>query len=163
MQPQPSPDFVPELSPAEFCAPRELEHPLIPLQEVEAAQLVWVQPTALRPAYELWAEERVVATLRYRGIFHTEALAASADGVWTFRPAGTSGRDVEVYAGTVQAAKLESRSDVGGALTVGKGRTFLWQKTALWGNSWAFFGIHGKPLVTIAPPSVVDGFRSSRR
>ena len=100
------------LQPDTFQPPREVEHPLVPLAEVRADTLMWVQPQLMQPAYELWAAEEVVATLRYRGRFGGDALAASADGLWRFvRDAGGDGRvylfDPERACGTLEREALD--------------------------------------------------------
>ncbi len=81
----------------DYVAPRELEHGLTPLSATNARKLVWLQPSILRPAYELWAGECVVGTLRYRGMTQREALGAAADGLWRFEEQEESGQGILIY------------------------------------------------------------------
>lgn len=117
----------------------------MPLSAVDVGTLVWVQPMPMRPAYELWAGESVVATLRYRGLQRREALACAAEGVWTF--------DVEDPEPTIHLHQRDRRvgafSPEAGRLRLESGETFLWRPPAP-GRAAAFSLRDGRTLVTFA-------------
>ena len=50
--------------------------------------LKWVQPKMLTEAYELRSEDKLIATLAFRGMAGTFATAESGDGSWTFKRVG---------------------------------------------------------------------------
>lgn len=129
-----------------YYAPRELEHPLQTIRAVEARTLVWIQPQPLCPAYELWAGEEVVATLRYRSTFQSGALGAAADGVWKIEEvAGASG--VRLYQGERIAGTFLHRDAYNGLLSLEDGRTFLWVRRGVLQHDWAFMTDAGQVLL----------------
>lgn len=129
---------------SDFVAPREVEHPVLPLTEASARPLMWVQPQPMRPAYELWAGESVVATLRYRGLQRREALGCAAEGIWTIQAdeleptihISTVGRDV----GRFDTARR--------VLWLPGGERYVWAGPLSESGPAAFRAADGLPVVT---------------
>lgn len=61
---------------------------LRPISAVLAGKLEWVQPKTMQRKYELRAADGLVATLEYKSAFGSLAVAASSDGIWTFKRVG---------------------------------------------------------------------------
>lgn len=59
-----------------------------PLLEFVNRDLEWSQPNALKREYELRAGDEIAATLRFRSAFGSLAVAACADGSWSFKRVG---------------------------------------------------------------------------
>ncbi len=132
--------------PREYESPRELEHPLHPIQTEENGTLVWIQPRLMRPAYELWSKDKVIATLRYRGLFYPEALAVSSDGLWTIER--TDGSNPLVYirrTGRI-VGTFSNHDHLGGILKLNSERIFLWVRQSIWTHEWAFLSENGSVL-----------------
>lgn len=141
------------LPPDAYHAPREIEHPLFSFGDVEAETLVWIQPQWMRPAYELWAEERVVATLRFKGLSSSPALAASAEGLWMFERHALLDV-VEIQQSGKHIATLSERDAVSYTLEYENGgRSFVWTREGLFGRRWAFVDAIGNPLLFFVPES----------
>lgn len=130
----------------DFIAPRELEHPILPLADAPARPLVWVQPMPMRPAYELWAGETVVATLRYRGLERREALGCAAEGVWTLE-ADPLEPTVRITARGRDVGHFDTARRV---LRLGGGERFVWCEPAENGGSAVFRAPGGAPVATFA-------------
>lgn len=131
----------------EFQAPRELEHPLLPIDEVETDTLVWIQPQLMRPAYELWGGEQVVATLRYKSLLRPEALAAAADGLWLFDQTGVAPPRVRIRQGERIVGTYVQTEDDGGRLMLQSGQTYRWLQLGMWNRTWCFANEAGTPLL----------------
>jgi hypothetical protein len=134
----------------QFHAPRELEHPLFSLTDVSAETLVWIQPQWMRPAYELWAGDRVVATLRFRSLYRSQALAASAEGLWTFERDNLSDSTV-IRQGQKLVATLEEQDAISSVLKHVNGSAYVWVRDGIFGKRWAFVNVIGKPVLYFAP------------
>lgn len=114
----------------------------MPLSEASARPLVWVQPMPMRPAYELWAGETVVATLRYRGLQRREALGCAAEGVWTL-----DADDVEAVVSLRAHDRAAGRFDVeAGVLRLTDGDAYRWRPAA-GPTPAAFTTLAGAPVV----------------
>ncbi|HET6569830.1 MAG TPA: hypothetical protein VFG50_17830 [Rhodothermales bacterium] len=137
-------------APDEFHAPRELEHPLVPLAEARAGVLVWIQPHWMRPAYELWAGDRVVATLRFKGLTCSDALAASAEGLWSFRREKID-ETVTIRQLGKEYAVLQERDAISSVLECANGSAYVWVREGLWSPRWRFVSILGKPILHFEP------------
>ncbi|GEM_PF-3115529 len=138
------------LPPDAFHAPRELEHPLFSFDDVSAETLVWIQPQWMRPAYELWAGVRVIATLRFKSLCCSTALAASAEGLWTFE------RDVlqdtvEIRQHGKSIAMLQERDAISYTLEYANGGTCTWMREGMFGHRWAFIDATDTPLLYFMP------------
>lgn len=89
--------------------------------------LQWVQPHAFVRAYDLRAGESVVATLRFRNCFSSQATGLSTDGCWTFKRTGFLTTHVTVRAcGTGQdVARFRKKAwSSGGTLELPDGRAY---------------------------------------
>jgi hypothetical protein len=136
----------------QFHAPRELEHPLFSLTDVSAETLVWIQPQWMCPAYELWAENRVIATLRFKGLYRSQALAATAEGLWTFERGGFDD-SIAIRQGEKLVATLNERDAISSVLEYENGSIYVWIRDGMFGKRWAFVNVIGNPLLVFAPES----------
>lgn len=150
MEGKPLPRFR-KTKPLEYQVPRELEHPLNSIRDVETQVLVWVQPHLLRAAYELWGDDRVFATLRYKSFAHRRALAASNDGVWTIEDMGQHFGGVRLTQLNRPVGRLERREDTVDVLTLDSGKTFLWARKHAWRNENSFLDLNGREIIQFIP------------
>jgi len=134
-----------------YAGPREVEYPLVPLRSVETNVLVWIQPRLMHPAYELWAGERVVATLRFKDLARRRGLAAGSDGVWTIDDDARVDEVLVVRSGTEPETIFHPGPSVGGLLIVREERQFLWEACDLWQREWVFLDERKHPVLWFEP------------
>jgi len=113
----------------------------------------WRQPSPLRQEYEMVVSDEVVATLRWKKLGGTTAIARAPEGTWTFKSAGfltprvtirlpNSDYDFGTFrTGASGAGTLESLGD----------QKFQWRCVNFMQNAWAFFDDEGNKLVQIRP------------
>jgi len=113
--------------------------------------LTWVQPRALRAEYQLIADGKALASLRWKKAFGSLATAEAADGRWTFKRVGFLRPRVTVRAeGSVaDVAVLEPGT---GVLQFSDGHRYHWVNTSSWGGEWAFASEDGTVLVRFLFP-----------
>jgi hypothetical protein len=139
------------LIPAEYEAPRELEHPLHSIKDVTESTLVWIQPNLMRPAYELWAAERVLATLRFKKFFYDQALAASAEGLWTFERSTINPDEIVVKQHGRHYASINPKDHSVSLLTLSNGCVYIWMADKTADSRWIFLNVLGKPVLQFVP------------
>ena len=106
--------------------------------------LTWVKPRALRAEYQLIADGKALASLRWEKALGSLARAEAADGRWTFKRVGFLRPRVTVRAeGSVaDVAMLEPGT---GILQFSDGHTYHWVYHQLpgWGVGVCLGGWHG--------------------
>lgn len=117
-----------------------------PIGEVAAHELVWVRTGARTRAYELRAQDDVVATLRWQK--GAVAEAATADGRWTFKRQGFWHPRVTVRAlgSETDLAVFRASWTGSGILELPAERTFRWSAVNFWRSQWAWHDVGGQPL-----------------
>ena len=123
------------------------------IRELSGQPLRWAQPGAFTREYELRAGDEVLATLRWQKTFGSLALAAAADGTWTFKRSGFLSPQVTVRLPGSEAdvAVLRPGWRGEGALELSAGRRYPWRNTSFWRSEWAFADVAGEPLVQFKP------------
>ncbi len=139
--------------------------------EPHSRTLTWIQLSRLRPEFQLFSNDVPVATLRWEtwttALGFGDALAESAEGVWTFIP-NTKGLlhgrvNVRSSLGTVTVRSLGSESEVAritvkttgdGLVEFSDGRAFQWNSTrGFWhpfrDYEWELTNLEGGRLVKI--------------
>lgn len=132
------------------------------LLETGRHELVWTQPRARTPAYELYAGEDLVATLHWRGSL---AEACTAGCQWTFERGGLWHPHVTVRAAGSDAdlATFTARWTGTGTLECGGGRCFQWRAQDVWHTHWAWQDAEGTTLMRIgAQAKSEQGGRASK-
>ena len=127
--------------------PREVEHPLTPLGDLDVVRLAWIQPQMMHPAYELWGGEKVVATLRFRDINRRTALAASTDAVYTLTGSAAEAEDFTMEAGGGVIAEYRRGLHKDGALFIGEEQAFAWIPRSHWDRVFAFADQRGQEVM----------------
>ena len=124
-----------------------------PMDQVVARGLTWVQPRALRNEYQLIADGKTLASLRWEKAFGSLATAEAADGRWTFKRVGFLRPRVTVRAEGSEAdvATLEPGWMGSGVLQFSDGHRYRWANTSFWGGEWAFASEAGTVLVRFLP------------
>jgi hypothetical protein len=133
-----------------------------PIPETGLHELVWTQPRAGTPAYELYAGEDQVATLRWQQGSTAEACAAG--GQWTFERGGGWHPHVTVRVAGSDAdlATFTTHWTGTGTLECAGGHRFQWRAEDIWRRHWAWQDDDGTPLLRIgAPPKTERGGRTS--
>jgi hypothetical protein len=120
------------------------------IRTADGGELVWQQPQALRQEYELRAGDDILATVRWQKHAGTLALAATADGRWTFKRQGfwrprvtarAAGSDVDI-------ATFEAAWNGGGTLALEDAEYVRWAAGNFWQSQWAWLDADGAPLVS---------------
>lgn len=137
----------------EFVPPRELEHPLFPITETGTKIMMWTQEQPMRPAYELWAGEFVVATLRYRGIAKDGALGASTDGLWSIVESPGASNTISILERGQVYGTLRTSGGLTDTLVLSNKRKFHWVLRDLWRKDRAFVDHKGQILLVCKPES----------
>jgi hypothetical protein len=124
-----------------------------PVEQDVARALTWVQPSALRNEYQLIADDKALASLRWEKAFGSLATAEAADGRWTFKRAGYLRPRVTVRAEGSEAdvATLEPGWTGSGVLQLSDGLRYRWANTSFWSGEWAFVSEAGTVLVRFLP------------
>jgi hypothetical protein len=117
------------------------------IDQVTSRDLVWVRPSSKARAYELRAQEDVIATLRWQKGTLAEATAADGDH-WTFKRAGFWHPRVTVRAAgsEVDLAVFRASWTGSGVLELPPGRAFHWSAVNFWRSRWAWHDADGQPL-----------------
>ncbi len=115
--------------------------------------LYWVQPGALRDAYELRSRDKNVATLTFKSVWGTMATAQTAASSWTFKRVGFLNARVTVREAGKEAdlAVYWPRFWGDGWLDFPGGRRYRWQSTNFWKTHWALSNAAGEQLFTLRP------------
>jgi hypothetical protein len=120
-----------------------------PIPETGLHELVWTQPRARTPTYELYAGEAHVATLLRRRGSLAEARAAGCE--WTFERGGFWHPRITVHvAGSgAEVATFTTRWNGTGTLECAEGRRFHWGAADVWHTQWAWQDEGGSTLMHI--------------
>jgi hypothetical protein len=112
-------------------------------------EVVWVQPSASRQNFELYAGENLLAQLDFRSAWGTLATAKTADGTWTFKRQGFLNPRI-----TVREENSEEDLGIyiprfwgGGRLVMKSGQEVVWRSLNFWNTAWAFQTTQEEPLL----------------
>ena len=129
-------DCVTTSPPVPANTPRHLARGAPPFESISIARgapepLIWMRPKPLHPLDELRCGRRVIATLRYHGLFGTRATGEAENGRWTFEREGLRHHQIAIRAasaesvvGTVELPRLIVSSDA--VVHLSQGRSFRW-------------------------------------
>ena len=97
--------------------------------------------------------EEVVATLRWKKIGGTTAIARAPEGTWTFKAAGFLSPRVTVRLpnSDYDFGTFRASSNGSGTLESLGDQKFQWRYVNFMQNAWAFFDDEGNKLVQIRP------------
>src|SRR5438445_8993602 len=121
------------------------------IRECANQSLKWTQPSAFQREYELRAGDDLLATLRWQKTFGSLAVAASADGTWTFKRSGFLSPKVivRVPGSESDVAVLQPSWRGEGMLQGPEGRRYQWLNTSFWCSEWAFANEASDPRVRL--------------
>jgi hypothetical protein len=110
------------------------------IREMEAQELIWIQPRKHKRDFELRAGEEILATLRWDKQRRQIAAGEAADGRWTFRRPGFLHQHVEARLSEVdlEVARFQPLLRGGGTLEFPDGRRFGLRPTSFWNAEWAW-------------------------
>ena len=122
------------------------------IRDLAGQSATWRQPSPLRQEFEMVVNDDVIATLRWKRIGGTTAIARAPEGTWTFKAAGfvhprvtirlpNSDYDFGTFRINSSGGVLESLGD----------QKFPWRCVNFMQNAWAFFDDEGNKLVQIRP------------
>ena len=120
------------------------------LIELIGQNVKWQQPRIMKMEYELRADDRVVANLRFRSAFSSFATAECADGTWTFKRIGLWHPKVTIHSrgeNTNLAIFVNNSWSGGGTLELSDERKYP-AKTNFWASQLEFQTEMGEPLVS---------------
>jgi len=112
-------------------------------------ELEWRQPHASKRQFELVAGDERIATLEFRSMFGSLAIAESADGVWTFKRVGFFQPSVTIRTAASEAeiAVFRNRTwSAGGTLELPDGRRYP-ANTNFWMSTYEFKNENSEMLV----------------
>lgn len=123
------------------------------ISEANCRELKWIQPRAMKRAYELQSGKDILGRLQLETISGSLAKAESADGRWTFKRTGFFSPQI-----TIRALGSDSNLAVfspnwkgGGLLTFSDGTRLQWESDGFWRSRWAFALETGERLVEFEP------------
>ncbi|HEX7070398.1 MAG TPA: hypothetical protein VF190_06320 [Rhodothermales bacterium] len=101
----------------------------------------------MHPAYELWGNESVVATLRFRDLQRREALAASANGIWMVSASEREEGAVHFDSPGGSIAEYRLAPQGAGSLLLRGSRPLVWLRKSLWTSLFSFVDIAGNEFM----------------
>jgi hypothetical protein len=134
-----------------------------PIPTTGTQELVWTQPRAGTPAYELYAGGNLVATLHWQRGSLAEARAAGCH--WTFKRVGFWRPRVTVrLAGSdANLATFTAHWTGTGTLECEGEHRFVWSAENVWHTVWAWQNTDESPLMRIdGRPKTEQGGRASK-
>jgi hypothetical protein len=124
------------------------------LHEYPNLQLTWKQSGCFQRAYELRAGEETLAAVRWEGMFSSQVMVETADGLWLFKRESFWGNQMAAYQlganGTsqqMQVATFKRNWGGKGTLILADGRQFQWKHTRIWGDEWSWLDDNDLQLV----------------
>lgn len=123
------------------------------IRDLAGQNAVWRQPSPLRQEYEMAINDEVVATLRWKKIGGTAAIARAPEGTWTFKSAGYLYPRVTIRLpnSDYDFATFRAGGNGWGMLESLGEQRFQWRCVNFMQNAWAFFDDEGNKLVQIRP------------
>jgi hypothetical protein len=130
----------------------------------------WMQPETLRRRFELRSANQQIATLEFRKVLGSLAVATSASGQWTFKRTG-------FFKPRITVRKADEESDLAvfhpnwlctsGALLFADGRAFNWRVANFWVTQFAWVDRTGRASITyqsgVEDKSLGDLFKNQAR
>jgi len=134
---------------------------MLSLPLLSSAPLEWVQPKTFQNRYELRSGENLAATLEFPKAFGSLAIAAAADGRWTFKRVG--------FFSTRITIRVEGQEDelavyhpkwtgTEGKLQFSSGEIYTWKVANFWATQ--FVWLAGDQQLVLFRPGVEDSSMS---
>jgi hypothetical protein len=110
------------------------------IREMLHEELAWEQPRKHKRAYELRADDEMVARLRWEHHHSQVAAGEAAEGCWTFKRQGFLHQRVEARQSesALEIARFQPHWRGGGTLEFPDGRLFGLCQTSFWNVEWAW-------------------------
>ena len=123
------------------------------IRDLAGQTVIWRQPSPLRQEYEMSLNDDVVATLRWKKVGGTTAIARAPEGTWTFKTAGYLSPRVTIRLpnSDYDFGTFRSGSNGAGQLESLGEQRFDWRCVNFMQNAWAFFDNEGNKLLQIRP------------
>jgi hypothetical protein len=123
------------------------------IRDLAGQSATWRQPSPLRQEFEMAVGDEVVATLRWKKIGGTTAIARAPEGTWTFKAAGYLSPRVTIRLpnSDYDFGTFRANSNGSGLLESLGDQRFPWRCVNFLQNAWAFFDDEGNSLVQIRP------------
>jgi len=120
-----------------------------PISEFSGNKAEWIQPETSKRFFELQSGKTILATLSFRSMWGTLALAETADGNWTFKRVGFLNPRVTIrMADQPQDLAIYTPKFWGdGILSFQDGTSLSWKPINFWRTAWCFFDTNDSPLV----------------
>jgi hypothetical protein len=127
--------------------------PIKSIRDLAGQTTTWRQPSPLRQEFEMAAGDEVIATLRWKKIGGTTAIARAPEGTWTFKSAGYLSPRVTIRLpnSDYDFGTFRANSNGSGQLESLGDQKFPWRCVNFLQNAWAFFDEEGNKLVQIRP------------
>jgi len=123
------------------------------IRDIAGQHATWRQPSPLRQEFEMAVNDEVVATLRWKKVGGTAAIARAPEGTWTFKSAGYLSPRVTIRLpnSDYDFATFRAGANGWGMLESLGEQRFQWRCVNFMQNAWAFFDDEGNKLVQVRP------------
>jgi hypothetical protein len=122
-------------------------------------ELNWTQPHALRRYHELRSDRGLYATLKWKRMFGSLAVAECSEGRYSFKRAGflrpyvtvreeNSESDLAIMKFRSGSVFMNTAFGLSGVLEFETGSRFTFNRLSFWKSRWAFADVNGVPVVT---------------
>jgi hypothetical protein len=117
--------------------------------ELELQSAHWVKVNNWKQNYELrTVDGEVIATMTRPSVWRSRAEVEAAGNRWTFERKGLFRQQIEIQSvGTGESPAIFHYRMDRGRLEYHDGRVFLWQKSNMLGNRFAWSTVDGEPIV----------------
>lgn len=138
---------------AESAEPTQAKTMIKSIRDLAGQTANWRQPSPLRQEFEMVTGEEVVATLRWKKVGGTTAIARAPEGTWTFKASGflTPKVTIRLPNSDYDFGTFRSSANGSGILESLGEQKFPWRCVNFMQNAWAFFDDEGNKLVQIRP------------
>lgn len=123
------------------------------IRDLAGQTATWRQPSPLRQEYEMVGGDEIVATLRWKKMGGTTAIARAPEGTWTFKASGflTPRVTIRLPNSDYDFGTFRAGSNGAGTLESLGEQKFPWRCVNFMQNAWAFFDDEGNKLLQIRP------------
>ena len=140
-------------APAEAKSEKPAKVLIKSIRDLAGQVALWRQPSPLRQDYEMVVNDEVIATLRWKKIGGSTAIARAPEGTWTFKSAGflTPRVTIRLPNSDYDFGTFRTGASGSGTLESLGDQKFQWRCVNFMQNAWAFFDDEGNKLVQIRP------------
>lgn len=134
---------------------------MLSLPLLSSAPLEWVQPKTFQNRYELRSGENLAATLEFPKTFGSLAIAAAADGRWTFKRVGffSPRITIRIEGQEAELAVYHPKwTGTEGKLQFASGETYTWKVANFWATQ--FVWLAGDQQLILFRPGIEDASMS---